>query len=96
MGARVVISELGDDPPSAIEQFASLEPMEPPEPGPGDVVIAVKSEAVGWVDLLMSSGQYQLGGRQRPTHSSYCKHVQVDPGARHVVMRDGEISVDVS
>jgi NADPH:quinone reductase len=59
VAARVVISELGEDPLSAIESFASLQPMEPPTPGPRDVVIAVKSAAVGWVDLIMASGQYQ-------------------------------------
>src|ERR1043165_1876632 len=59
MGARVVISELGEDPPTAIESFATLQPMDAPTPGPRDVVIAVKSAAVGWVDLIMASGQYQ-------------------------------------
>lgn len=62
MSARVVISELGEDPLSAIDAFASLQPMERPDPatlGPRDVLIAVKSAAVGWVDLIMTSGQYQ-------------------------------------
>jgi NADPH2:quinone reductase len=62
MSARVVVTELGEDPIAAIEAFAKLEPMERPAPaalGPRDVMIAVKSAAVGWVDLLMTSGQYQ-------------------------------------
>ena len=58
-GQRVVISRLGEQPLQTIEQFATLEPMDPPEPAAGDVVIAVASAAVGWVDLLMASGQYQ-------------------------------------
>jgi NADPH2:quinone reductase len=61
-GQRVVVSELGDDPMQAIEQHTRLEPMAAPDPatlGPRDVVIAVRSAAVGWVDLLMTSGQYQ-------------------------------------
>lgn len=61
-GQRVVISQLGSEPLQAIEQFASLQPMEPPDPatlGPRDVVIRVAAAAVGWVDLLMSTGQYQ-------------------------------------
>ncbi len=61
-GKRVVISELGEDPPEAIERFASLEPMPAPDPrtlGARDVIIAVRSAQVGWVDLLMTSGQYQ-------------------------------------
>ncbi len=61
-GQRVIISQLGTEPLQAIEQFARLEPMEPPDPatlGPRDVVIRVASAAVGWVDLLMTTGQYQ-------------------------------------
>ena len=37
----------------------SLEPMEVPRAAAGQVVVAVKSAAVGWVDVLMTSGQYQ-------------------------------------
>jgi NADPH2:quinone reductase len=62
IGQRVIVSELGEDPMSAIDQLASLEPMPPPDPatlGARDVIIAVKSASVGWVDLLMTSGQYQ-------------------------------------
>jgi len=61
-GQRVVVSELGEDPPEAIERFLSIEPMAPPDPatlGARDVIVAVKSAQVGWVDLLMTSGQYQ-------------------------------------
>ncbi len=61
-GRKVVISELGDDPLQAIAQHASLEVMAPPDParlGPRDVVVAIQSASVGWVDLLMTSGQYQ-------------------------------------
>jgi len=44
----------------ALEHFMRLEPMPVPEPAdPHDVVIRVRSCAVGWVDLIMSSGQYQ-------------------------------------
>jgi len=61
-GHRVVISEFAEQPLEAIEKFASLEPMPAPDPArlkPTDVIIAVKSASVGWVDLLMTSGQYQ-------------------------------------
>jgi len=61
-GHRVVVSALGDDPMQAIDELARLEPQPAPDPatlGAHDVVIAVKSAAVGWVDLLMTSGQYQ-------------------------------------
>ena len=61
-GRRAVIHELGETPLDAVEHHLTLEPMARPEPSllaPGDVLITVKSAAVGWVDLLMSSGQYQ-------------------------------------
>lgn len=61
-GHRVVIAQLGATPLEAIERFATLEPMDPPDPaalGPTDVVIRVASASAGWVDLLMASGQYQ-------------------------------------
>lgn len=61
-GQRVVITRLGEEPLQAIEQFATLQPMEPPDPatlGARDVVIRIASAAVGWVDLLMCTGQYQ-------------------------------------
>ncbi len=61
-GSRALISALGQTPLEAIEQHLTLESMAPPDPTqltPHDVIVAVKSAAIGWVDLLMSSGQYQ-------------------------------------
>jgi NADPH:quinone reductase len=61
-GQRVVISAFGQDPLDAIQHHLSIEPQLPPDPAqlkPSDVIIAVKSASVGWVDLLMTSGQYQ-------------------------------------
>jgi NADPH2:quinone reductase len=61
-GQRVVVSELAEDPVEAIERHMELVAMDPPDPatlGASDVVVAVKSASVGWVDLLMTSGQYQ-------------------------------------
>lgn len=61
-GRKVVVSEYGETPLDAVDRCMTLEPMDPPETdrlGPGDVVIEVLSAAVGWVDLLMTSGQYQ-------------------------------------
>ena len=51
--------------PTPLETFAShlrIEPQAPPAReaiAPEEVVVAVESAAVGWVDLLMASGQYQ-------------------------------------
>ena len=62
VGTRVVVKEFGEDPLDAIEKHLVLEPQQPPDPAslrPTDVIIAVKSAAVAWVDLLMTSGQYQ-------------------------------------
>ena len=61
-GQRVVVSELGETPLDAIEHFVSLVEQPPPDLAtlaPGDVIVEVKSASVGWVDLIMSSGQYQ-------------------------------------
>ena len=61
-GRRVVVSRFAETPPEAIETTLSIEPMAPPDPaalGPRDVIVEVRSAAVGWVDLLMTSGQYQ-------------------------------------
>ena len=61
-GKRVVVSALGEDPMSALDELATIEDQPPPDVsalGPRDVVIEVKSAAVGWVDLIMMSGQYQ-------------------------------------
>lgn len=65
-GHRVVIAELGADPLQAIADHASLEPMPAPDPAglaARDVIVAIRSAAVGWVDLLMTSGQYQHAAR---------------------------------
>ncbi len=61
-GQRVVVKEFGETPLDAVEKFLELEPMSAPDPsalGVRDVVIQIKSASVGWVDLLMTSGQYQ-------------------------------------
>lgn len=57
-GRRVVVPSFADTPLEAIERM-TLEEMPAPEPGERDVVVAVKSASVGWVDLLMTTGQYQ-------------------------------------
>lgn len=61
-GRKVVVAEFAEDPGSAIEHQVALAALAPPDPatlGPRDVIIEVKSASVGWVDLLMTSGQYQ-------------------------------------
>ena len=62
IGHRVVVSELGEQPLDAIAHHTHLVEMARPDPatlGPRDVVVEIRSASVGWVDLLMTSGQYQ-------------------------------------
>ena len=61
-GLRVVVSEYGETPLEAIEQFTALQEQTPPDTSTlaaHDVVIAIRSASVGWVDLLMAGGLYQ-------------------------------------
>lgn len=62
-GQRVMVGEFAESPEEVLEGKAktSLEPftIDTSTLSPRDVVVAVKSAAVGWVDLLMTSGQYQ-------------------------------------
>lgn len=57
-----MVTELAESPLAAISEHMSLEEVAAPDPstlGPRDVIVAIKSASVGWVDLLMTSGQYQ-------------------------------------
>lgn len=61
-GHRVIVEQFARSPTEAIEEHTRLEPQPPPPTGDlqtTDVVVAVRSAAVGWVDLLMTSGLYQ-------------------------------------
>jgi len=61
-GQRAVVSALSEDPLAGVRDNVRVEPMAFPDTaqlGPNDVVVAVRSAAVHWVDLLMLAGQYQ-------------------------------------
>ncbi len=61
-GKRVLVSEFGESPTEAIEHFMSLQDVAAPDPAtlrPDELIIEIRSAAVAWVDLLMTSGQYQ-------------------------------------
>ncbi|MBL8383334.1 MAG: NADPH:quinone oxidoreductase family protein [Burkholderiales bacterium] len=61
-GQRVVIRAFGETPLDALEHHAALEDMAAPDPAalaPDEILLAIKSCGVAWVDLLMTSGQYQ-------------------------------------
>lgn len=62
VGTRVVVTGYADTPLQALEEHLVLEPQRRPAPSdlePDDVLVAVRSAAVGWVDLLMMAGLYQ-------------------------------------
>lgn len=61
-GQRVRVSEFAENPLEGVDKFLQIEAQPIPDPqalADYDVIIEVKSAAVGWVDLLMTSGQYQ-------------------------------------
>lgn len=61
-GRHVVLHEWGEDPIDALDNYMRLESQPAPDPAAlrsDDVLIEVRACAVGWVDLIMSSGQYQ-------------------------------------
>ncbi len=61
-GKRAEVRSLGKTPLETVNELLDVVDDPPPDPaslGPGDVVVAVNSANVGWVDLLMMSGQYQ-------------------------------------
>jgi NADPH:quinone reductase len=93
MPSRVVVSQFAESPPEAIDTVVSIEPMDRPDPaslGPRDVIVEVKSAAVGWVDLLMTSGQYQHMPKPPYTPGLECAGVVswVGPEARGVTQGD--------
>jgi NADPH:quinone reductase len=61
-GKRVIVREYGEDPLDALDKYLAIEEQAPPDPASlrsTDVIVRVESAAIGWVDLLMTSGQYQ-------------------------------------
>lgn len=61
-GKKVLVTQFGEDPLEAMEQHLALVDMVPPDPAAlkaDEVLIAIRSASVNWVDLLMTSGHYQ-------------------------------------
>jgi NADPH2:quinone reductase len=61
-GRRVIVEAFGETPPEAVATRTRLEVQPAPDPASldaRDVLVRVRSASVGWVDLLMTSGQYQ-------------------------------------
>jgi NADPH2:quinone reductase len=86
-GRRVMVSALSETPLDAIDKHMALEAMPAPDPAKlaaHDVVIAIKSASVGWVDLLMTSGLYQ----HRP-QPPYCPGLEY---AGEVAWKGAEVS----
>lgn len=60
-GLRASVTKLGETPLDALADHLEITSEAAPidRLGPNDALIAVRSANVGWVDLLMASGQYQ-------------------------------------
>ena len=59
---RVRVAEFSEDPMQGIDEGIFIEEQTRPDVDKlkaCDIIIAVKSASLGWVDLLMTSGQYQ-------------------------------------
>ena len=59
---RVLVHQLGETPLETIAEHVRLEDCPAPNVDalqPTDVVVEIHSASVGWVDLIMTSGQYQ-------------------------------------
>lgn len=93
-GYRVVVTELAESPDDALARGTlQLQPMAPPDRstlGPRDVVVEVRSASVGWVDLLMTSGQYQHMARPPYTPGLECAGVVAWAGPEAADVHVGE------
>ncbi len=61
-GQQVLVSSFAENPADAIAHHVALHAMPAPDPErlqPDEIIVAIRSAAVTWVDLLMTSGQYQ-------------------------------------
>jgi len=92
-GRRVVVDAYGETPLEAIANHLRVVEQVRPDPAdlaPDDVVIRVRSCAVGWVDLLMTSGQYQHMPKPPYTPGlEYAGDVEwVGPAVEHVSVGD--------
>ncbi len=61
-GKKVIVTGLGETPVEGVDKFVEIVDQPAPDIAglkPNEVVIAIKSASVNWVDLLMTSGQYQ-------------------------------------
>ena len=61
-GIRVTVRSLSERPLEEIDETLVIDEVAAPDPAqlkPDEVILAVRSAGVSWVDLLMTSGQYQ-------------------------------------
>lgn len=59
---KVEISQFAETPMEGVDQYLSIVPQEKPDAAlleDEEVLIEIRSSALGWVDLMMTSGQYQ-------------------------------------
>ena len=81
-GKRVVVGEFGETPLGAVEEHLRIDKQEPPDPASlsaGDVVVAIRSAAVGantWNEtrsLCASGTETRRVVRVRPDCNSSCR-----------------------
>jgi NADPH2:quinone reductase len=61
-GIRIVLPKFADTPQQAIDELLTIEEMAMPDTAelkPTDVLVAIRSSAVAFVDFIMMTGQYQ-------------------------------------
>ncbi len=61
-GRKIVIREFAENPADAIKNHMELAAQAAPDPRklkPDEVIMHIRAASVSWVDLLMTSGQYQ-------------------------------------
>ncbi len=61
-GQQVLVSAFADNPQDGIDRNVALHTMPAPDPAclkDNEIIVTIKAAAVTWVDLLMTSGQYQ-------------------------------------
>jgi NADPH2:quinone reductase len=93
-GHRVVVTALAADPVTAIEQHTRIEPMPAPDPATlksGDVIVEIRSAAVGWVDVLMTSGLYQH--RPEPPYTPGLEYAGIIAGFASGARDEGGLTV---
>lgn len=61
-GRKIIITEFAENPEDAISNHMKIVVQSAPDPSklkPKEVILRIRAASISWVDLLMTSGQYQ-------------------------------------